>query len=589
MMKCPQCGKTYPDTERFCADDGSSLEPQGGAGARATEVMREHAGAQVTRRLSCPACGANVNPDEQICPYCGSALGGYAPEHEVEGDEVGPPEAFDGSFDGEGERAPAEVTSPGRRLIAVVGYSLAALAAAAMGVVFAIWVLRTQTHRAPTPSAPGASAVAQPSAAASPAPQPMLALVTNAPLGVQVSGVPASDIDAVKEQARNVFDSGKTTLLQKYVQMAGGGPIQDDGLWVELEVSPNGEVSAVSVLISTAHNPEVDAEVAKQMLKWRFPGGGETPSKVRYPIVFGSGPEQLAEIQRQLADKVASYSPATLAEYRMAKVETTPGVAVMPTPGATAPSAIPAGAASPETSATPPALMSPAPAPPSAVPTPESARLETPRPERSMGPPPPPPLRERVDQALSRDPRFAEVRASVTGGEVTLFGKVMNDADKAAAERLAYRVPGVSRVLNRILTATPLLTRVKQALSADRRFRRVDAYTNGSVVTLFGKVVTDKDKAAAGQLVASVSGVSGVINNLTTDTEEWRLTQQRINDSLASAGLTGVTVQVIGRLAYLNGQVSSEQDKQRAVNITESTAPVRVEMNMIRVVPKGLF
>ncbi len=587
MTKCPRCARTYPDSERFCADDGSSLEPESGAGARATEVMSEHAGSQATRLLACPACGANVKADEQICPYCGSALAGYAPPAPARGAgaaDGGPQEGLDDSFEGEGRGSGDEGWS-GRRLVAVIGYSLAALVALAAGVVVAIWVA-PRPHHAPTTPAAGPSAAAQPSAAGTAVPQPMLALVNNAPLGVQVSGIPAADAEAVKEQAQNVFNSGKNVLLEKYKQMAGGGPAQDDGLWVELEVGAGGEVSAVSVLTSTAHNPEIDAEVAKQMLKWRFPGGGETPATARYPIVFASDPERRAEIEKELANRVASYSPATLAEYRMAKVEPTPGVAVMPTPAAPSPSAAPAVAASPEAGAAP-TVVPPAPTPAPAAPTPESARLETSRPVPVA--PRPPPLRERVDQALLRDARFAEVRASVSGSEVTLFGKTASDADKAAAERAAWRVAGVSRVLNRILTARPLLTQVKEALTADRRFRRVDAYTNGNVVTLFGKVVTEKDKAAAGQLVTRINGVGGVINNLTTDTEEWRLTQQRINDSLASAGLTGVTVQVIGRLAYLNGQVSSEQEKQRAANITESTAPVRVEMNMIRVVPKGLF
>jgi osmotically-inducible protein OsmY len=585
MMTCPQCGRAYPDSESFCAEDGSRLEPEGGVGARATEVMGQHAGAQATQLLACPACGANVKADEQLCPYCGSALGGYAPTvsaREGEGAVRDAQEGFDGSFDGE-ERIPEEGGSSWRRLLAVVGYSLAALVALAVGIVVAIWVAPRPHHAVSTPSAAPSMAVAQPSAAAT-APQAMLALVNNASLGVEVSGAPTPDVDAAKEQARNVFNSGKDALLEKYKQVVGVSPATDDGLWVELEINPDGKVSAVSILTSTGRNPDVDAEVAKQMLKWRFPGGGATPTTARYPIVFASSPERLAELENELAGKVAGYSPSTLAEYRMAKVAAAPSVAVMPSPSisAEAPSS-PAVAVSPKAGEMPAAM----PSAPAQVPTPKTARLETPRPAPAV--PPPPPLRERVDQALLRDGRFAEVHASVNGSEVTLFGKVTSDADKAAAERAAWHVAGVSRVYNRIVTAVPLLTRVKEALASDRRFRRVDAYTNGNVVTLFGTVVTENDKAAAGQLVKNVQGVGGVVNNLATDTEQWRLTQQRINDRLASAGLTGVTVQVIGRLAYLNGQVSSEQDKQRAVNITESTAPVRVEMNMIRVVPKGLF
>ncbi len=562
--------------------------------ARATEVMAEGGGSQATSLLACPACGANVKADEQLCPYCGSALSSYTPTAHV---GMGAPAAGDGSegleesFEGD-ERGPDDEGPHGRRVLAILGYSLAGLAALAAGVVVAIWVAPRPHHAPPTPVA-GPSPVAQPSVAATAAPQPMLALATTAPLQVEVSGVSSRDVDAATAQAQAVFRSGKDSLLNKYKQLSGGGPTPDDGLWVELEITANGEVSAVSILTSTAHNPEVDAEVAKQMLKWTFPTTGPVPTTARYPIVIASGPTQLEATEKQLAERVASYSPTTLAEYRMAKVAATPSIAMMATPAPAAVPTPPVAAASPQATAAPPVAPAVAPSvapPPPAAPTPETARLETPRPVPAAPPAPPPPsLRERVTQALARDGRFAEVHAEVNGSDVTLFGKVMSDADKAAAERAAWRVAGVNRVLNRILTVRPLLTRVKDVLASDRRFRRVNAYTNGSVVTLFGKVVNEKDKAAAAQLVSGVSGVTGVVNNLTADTEEWRLTQQRINDSLASAGLTSVTVQVIGRLAYLNGQVSSEQDKQRAVNITESTAPVKVEMNMIRVVPKGIF
>jgi osmotically-inducible protein OsmY len=46
---------------------------------------------------------------------------------------------------------------------------------------------------------------------------------------------------------------------------------------------------------------------------------------------------------------------------------------------------------------------------------------------------------------------------------------------------------------------------------------------------------------------------------------------------------------VIGHDAYLDGQVSTEAEKEHAVTVAEGAAPVRVRTNLIRVVPKGVF
>src|SRR5579875_2609989 len=558
MKRCPDCGKTYPDTERFCAEDGAVLsEVAPNETARATQTMIDRPGLQATQVLACPACGARVEPTESICPYCGTELPSYGrPQSRVE------PE-FDRVEDATTEDQVEEQRSDHsgrRRVLAAVGYTLAAVAALTAGVIVAIWL-------APKPHGPSVSTSPAPSLAAltTPAPGmpagPVLQLLNKPPLQIEVKGVSGNTEQAVSE-AQQTFQANQNTLLQKYKEMLGGGTAQDDGLWVEAEVEADGNVSAVSILTSTSHDPGVDAEVAKQMLKWKFTNSSGAPFKVRYPIVFASDPSHVATVQSALADKVASYNPTSLAEYRMAKVQPTPTLAAVPTV-----------------------------AMPSAIPSPEAAKVPAVAPTAPAAalPPPTVSLRERVNEALSRDPRFAQVHATVSGSEVTLTGKVASESDRFAAVRAVERIPGVSAVRDRLAANPPLLARVKEALASDRRFRRVDAYTNGGVVTLFGKVVTDREKSAAAKLVEQIPGVTGVVNNITTDTDEWRQIQQRINDNLASAGLTKVTVEVIGKYAYLNGEVNSEEEKQRAVTITESTAPVKVEMNMIRVVPKGLF
>jgi osmotically-inducible protein OsmY len=129
----------------------------------------------------------------------------------------------------------------------------------------------------------------------------------------------------------------------------------------------------------------------------------------------------------------------------------------------------------------------------------------------------------------------------------------------------------------------PLIERVDGELRADRRLRRAQAYTNGSVVTIFGKVFDDNDRLLAERTVRNTDGVSAVVNNLTTDTQQWQQNQNSITQALQNAGLNDVQVKVIGRSAYLSGQVKTNLDRERAVTVAQSAAPVKVQENLITV------
>ncbi len=135
----------------------------------------------------------------------------------------------------------------------------------------------------------------------------------------------------------------------------------------------------------------------------------------------------------------------------------------------------------------------------------------------------------------------------------------------------------------------PLLERVQSALRSNRKLGRVKAYTTGGVVTLYGKVFDDNDKRLAERTARGVTGVTDVIDQLTTDKAQWTADELRITQSLASAGLTGVKVKVIGRDAYLDGQVPTDLDRERAVTIAEGAAAVKVRSNLIRVAPGSVF
>ena len=104
-----------------------------------------------------------------------------------------------------------------------------------------------------------------------------------------------------------------------------------------------------------------------------------------------------------------------------------------------------------------------------------------------------------------------------------------------------------------------------------------------------GSVFDEKDKAYAERTVRNLGGVTTVIDNLTVQTAQWAMNQDRIQQRLQNACVTKVTVRVIGSDAYLDGTVKSDLEKQRAVNITMAAAPVHVRGNLIGVVPGNIF
>ena len=140
--------------------------------------------------------------------------------------------------------------------------------------------------------------------------------------------------------------------------------------------------------------------------------------------------------------------------------------------------------------------------------------------------------------------------------------------------------------------ATPTLTLqqlVKQELASNRKLRRVDCYTSGNTVTIFGKVFDYQDKQLAERVVRGVPGVGNVVNSLATDEADWAARQDRIAQQLANAGLNQVTVKVIDHDAYLGGTVKTDAQKNQAVTIAQTAAPVNVRTNLITVVPGNMF
>lgn len=136
-----------------------------------------------------------------------------------------------------------------------------------------------------------------------------------------------------------------------------------------------------------------------------------------------------------------------------------------------------------------------------------------------------------------------------------------------------------------------LQSKVQLALQSDPRFKSVRAtVTQPGVIVLEGDVFDNDAKNAAEQTAVGVEGVKRLINALTTNSLQWLLVQNRINQALQQNGFPLVSVKVIGKTAFISGQVSSAAAKDQAVAVVNSTAPgVTVGTNLITVVPAGIL
>lgn len=136
-----------------------------------------------------------------------------------------------------------------------------------------------------------------------------------------------------------------------------------------------------------------------------------------------------------------------------------------------------------------------------------------------------------------------------------------------------------------------LQSKVQLALQSDPRFKSVRAtVTQPGVIVLEGEVFDNDAKGAAEQTAVGVEGVKRVINALTTNSLQWLLLQNRINQALQQNGFPLVSVKVIGKTAFISGQVSSDAEKGKAVALVNSTAQdVTIGTNLITVVSPGMF
>jgi TonB family protein len=492
-----------------------------------TTLMREDP--YVEQGLECPVCGGTALPGEIRCNYCGARLQaeGADAAQSPRSSEVGDSQGFSSPGPNELGYTTAYTSAPaapkqGRRAVRILGFSSAAVVALAAGAWFALYL--GNKHKSPGATATPAATVAS---------APIVELAKLTPISIQsdIAGTLPRDVDALLK----AFNGNKAGLANVYGNALSSDPSLSDGMLVRLHILPDGTVDNGAVETSTSGNPSFDAEVVEAMTSWKFDSVKGSAVAADYRLIFAPSTDGAAAVESDLNTKLASLSPSEPPEYAFS-------------PSGATPSALAEGSPSAESSAS--AGGSALPATPVAVGTPAS------EPTMMAALPPAPPV----------------ANPESTPGEMSSGRPRVRHRRRPPPELAALPPP-----------KPPLIERVDSELRSDRRLRRVQAYTNGSVVTIFGKVFDDKDRLLAEQTVRHIDGVSAVINTVTTDTQQWEQNQNAIAQALQNAGLNSVQVKVIGQDAYLSGQVKTELDRERAVTIAEGAAPIKVRENLITV------
>lgn len=147
-------------------------------------------------------------------------------------------------------------------------------------------------------------------------------------------------------------------------------------------------------------------------------------------------------------------------------------------------------------------------------------------------------VEQAVERELRRDRALRRLEVSVAGDEVTLTGRVRHFWDKNEALRRTFDVRGVGTVVSEIEVPVQedqeeLVEDVSRAIQRYPHYRiwdYLDGRINDGVVSIFGRVTPERDKA--GELferIAKVRGVQDVQMNVTP------LSPSRSDDRLRAA------------------------------------------------------
>jgi len=201
-------------------------------------------------------------------------------------------------------------------------------------------------------------------------------------------------------------------------------------------------------------------------------------------------------------------------------------------------------------------------------------------------------LRQFIIDELDFEPSVdaANIGVAVENGVVTLSGHVASYAEKMAAEAAVRRVKGVRAIAEEIEVRYPFNKKMaddeiaKRALdvirwSASVPQDRIQVTVQNGWVTLSGQVDWWYQKNAAADAVRKLSGVSGVINNVTIRPRVQPVdVKRKIEDAFkrrAEIDTQGIRVAVTdGGKITLQGSVHDWQERIAAVDAAWSAPGV---------------
>ena len=213
-------------------------------------------------------------------------------------------------------------------------------------------------------------------------------------------------------------------------------------------------------------------------------------------------------------------------------------------------------------------------------------------------------IRKDVENELFWDSRIDEkhIDVSVENGAVTLSGRVPSYFQVNAARRAAWRMPGVTTVVDRLSVSyisppaipsdTDLQERAHNVLAWDPAVdeSETDVIVSGGVATVNGTVDAFWKKAHVGDRIAGLHGVMGVENKLaivpTHDLEDEVIAEDIVGaldrDVLVDAD--DVTVAVSEGVAQLTGKVptwSARRAAEEDASMTRGVVGVKDHLEIL--------
>jgi osmotically-inducible protein OsmY len=199
-------------------------------------------------------------------------------------------------------------------------------------------------------------------------------------------------------------------------------------------------------------------------------------------------------------------------------------------------------------------------------------------------------LEKRVEEKLKQDDRLKDydLDATVERSVVTLSGKVALDAAKTHAEQVAAGTDGVEKVDNQI-EIDPLTERERLELLGNTQPRPVTAPPEGVPVPK-DHIDAETAKPEPVQLpeapTVPLNPEKMVGGDVPADTQISTRVMDKIVDDEVLKG-SNVKVEVKGNgVVALSGTVTSQQARERAVEIAKTTTGVREVQDQLTVGPR---